>query len=540
MRALALPFLLSACLAGSSCSNDTRPADAGLWPFPRMETLEALQKNHRALDALSREDPQQACIFARFCTAEWLLAVRDIPSGHRDALFSHFGIACPNAWRSPECAMRLFSAIGDAFARCRPANAELSEWGQRLVQWQRDLKPDWGPRHFAEAMALLDSPLARETRIALLGTFEHALGQLLQRQPGERSEAFVRWLGFPCPVWAASFTQAGPVDNPDDWPASCMLSCPQAGIAEPLADFVLRARKLAAACTPQTVGLQDPQDYRFYTLDNHLIFRTALFWRKLLADAQKDPHPLSWMHAAAIARAQEQWERLELPLYPAARFGDDSPIGFPDHSLAAVEPVSWPVVHIHALGAFLVEQEAVYHAASGKIDSAPPALSAAPSFADAVRRAASFPEPTLSFSGPVSSDQFLEAVEIFRQAGHARMRLLFRNSSQVMRACTLELDAAAPAEHDILLTFGPDELSMVSASGALASNPFRASGPYDFSGLRQKLEQIRRKTPQKAVVHLRLKGGMAFASIAKLLGYIKRNASGRQLLGAVRIMTNEK
>ena len=427
-----------------------------------------------------------------------------------------------------------------ATSGCAAADAELSAWGLRFVQWQENLKPAWNAQYFEEAVALLASPMARETRIALLGALSHALPLLLQKPPRERTEAFVRWLGFPCPAWAASFTQAGPMDNPPDWPSFCVISCPEARISEPLADFSLRAKKLAAACPPQTVGLERPEDYRFYTLDNHLVFRTALFWRKLLSDVRADPHPLAWLLGMAAAEAQARWEMLELPLFPVARFADASPVGIPDHSLSAMEAVSWPVVHIHAFGALQIEEEAVYHPASGRIDARPAVDTAAASFDDAVRKAASYAEPTLSFSGPVSSDQLLKAAEIFRSAGHARMRLLFRNASQVLRACTLEITGSPPAEHDIVLTFGPDKLFLNSPSGILAQNPFRAAGPHDFSGLRQKLEQIRHKTPHTAVVHLQLEGGVAFSSVAKLLGYVMRNASGRRLFAAVRLLGSQK
>lgn len=523
-----------------ACSTPSTPTDAGLWPIPRMDSLDALKKNHRALEQLSHNDPHNACTFAQFAIAEWLLAIYDLPQGHKDTLFSHFGIACPNAWRNPDCATRLFDVIQNAFMRCSTANVELSTWGLRFVEWQKKLKNAWDFKYFEEAITLLKSPLSRETRIALLGTLVHALPLLLQRSWQKRTEAFVRWLGFPCPVWAASFTQAGPEDNPADWPTFCMLSCPNAHISEPLADFSLRAKKLAAACPAQTVGLAQPQDYRFYTLDNHLVFRTSVFWRQLLADMRSDPHPLTWMYASLLATTQTQWERLQLPLFPSAQFKENSPIGTPDYSLAAVEPVSWPVVHIHAFGAFQIEEEATYHVASGQIIVRPSTFTAAPSFVDAVQKIAALSEPTLSLSGPVSSDQLLKAAEIFRQKGHTRLRFLFRNASQVLRACTIELSRPFVAEHDIVLTLSHDTLTLSSSSGMLHTNPFRAAGPHDFSGLRQKLEQLRPKTPQTAVVHLQIKSGVAFSSVAKLLGYVMRNASGRKLFGTVRLVTSEK
>ncbi len=70
---------------------------------------------------------------------------------------------------------------------------------------------------------------------------------------------------------------------------------------------------------------------------------------------------------------------------------------------------------------------------------------------------------------------------------------------------------------------------------ALASAPFTAAGAYDFSGLRQKLEGIRHKTPRAAVVHVTLRSGVALTTIAKLLGYVMRNSSGRTLFGTVRL-----
>ncbi len=540
MRAPVLLMIAFLACQPAACSGDPAPQDAGLWPFPRMETLEALQKNHRALRESSRTDPRKACVFARFGTAQWLLAAHDIPAGHRDALFSHFGISCPDAWRNPDCADRLLGVLEDAFGRCAAADAGLSAWGKRFVHWQRALKPSWDREHFEEAMALLDSPMARETRIVLLGAFVHALPLLQRRAPLERTEAFVRWLGFPCPVWAASFTAAGPADNPADWPAACMISCPEARISEPLADFSLRARKLSAACPPQAAGFERPEDWRFYSLDNHLVFRTAIFWRQLLSDVRSDPHPLSWLHAGKAAEAQARFESLELPLFPTASFDDRDPPGPPDHSLAATQGVFWPVIHIHAFGAMRMEEMAVYHPASGRVDARMHPVEAALSFLDAVRAAAVLPEPTLSLSGPVSTDQFLQAAAVFREAGHARLHLLFRNASQVLRACTLELDGPPPADHDILLTFGPGTLALASRAGPLASDPFRAAGPHDFSGLRQKLEQIRARTPRTAVVHMKLEGGMAFASVAKLLGYVMRNASGRRLFGTIRLVSGEK
>ncbi len=79
--------LAFACLFSSACSDNSSPAGAGLWPIPRMDSLEALKKNHRALEILSRSDPRKACIFAKFGIAEWLLAVRDIPKGTRTRFF---------------------------------------------------------------------------------------------------------------------------------------------------------------------------------------------------------------------------------------------------------------------------------------------------------------------------------------------------------------------------------------------------------------------------------------------------------------------
>jgi hypothetical protein len=70
--------------------------------------------------------------------------------------------------------------------------------GLRFVQWQETLKPAWDFRYFEEAVALLASPLARETALRFRRIF-HALPLLLQKPPRERTEAFVRWLGFPCP-----------------------------------------------------------------------------------------------------------------------------------------------------------------------------------------------------------------------------------------------------------------------------------------------------------------------------------------------------
>lgn len=533
-------LVLLSLLSILACSNSATPADAGLWPMPRMDSLDAIKKNHRALEHLSHHDPRKACTFAQFAIAEWLLAVHDLPKGHKDALFSHFGIACPNAWRNPDCATRLFDVIKNAFMRCSSANAELSAWGLRFVQWQKNLKNSWDFKYFEEAITLLRSPLSREIRITLFGTLLHALPLLLQRSGQERTEAFIRWLGFPCPVWAASFTKAGPEDNPADWPTFCMLSCPNAHISEPLADFSLRAKKLAASCPAQTVGIAQTKDYRLYTLDNHLVFRTSLFWRQLLADMSFDPHPLTWMHTSLLATAKTQWEQLKLPLFASAQFGDHSPFGTPDYSLAAVEPVSWPVVYIHAFGVFQIEEEAIYHVASGQINVRHTPFTAAGSFVDAVQKIAELSNPTLSLSGPVSSDQLLKAAEIFRQKGHTRLRFLFRNASQVLRACTIELSGPFIAEHDIVLTFGHDTLTLSSSSGILHKNPFRTAGPHDFSGLRQKLEQLRSKTPQTAVVHLQLESGVAFSSVAKLLGYVMRNASGRKLFGTVRLVTSEK
>ncbi|PKN47459.1 MAG: hypothetical protein CVU59_02770, partial [Deltaproteobacteria bacterium HGW-Deltaproteobacteria-17] len=93
------------------------------------------------------------------------------------------------------------------------------------------------------------------------------------------------------------------------------------------------------------------EDYRYYTLDNHLVFRTAAFLRKLLADTRRDPHPLSVWHWEKLARADVAWERLELPLFPALPTDDGADTDVPSYSKAAVENIVWPVIRMDPFGA---------------------------------------------------------------------------------------------------------------------------------------------------------------------------------------------
>jgi len=164
-------------------------------------------------------------------------------------------------------------------------------------------------------------------------------------------------------------------------------------------------------------------------------------------------------------------------------------------------------------------------------------LDAGGSFPVTARRVAGLSgDFTVALSGRASSDQVLLLGQSLREAGHTRLRFLFRNAAQVLRACTVDLAGPPPVPHDILLTFGPDELTLSSGAGPLAGNPFVAAGAYDFSGLRQKLEGIRHRIPRAAVVHVTLRSGVALTTIAKLLGYVMRNSSGRVLFGTVRLV----
>jgi hypothetical protein len=374
-----------------------------------------------------------------------------------------------------------------------------------------------------------------------VGAFLHALPLLEARSPAERAWQFVRWLGFPCPAWAASFSPAGPEDNPAAWPAWCLPSCPEAHIVEPLADFTLRARRLAAACPPATVGLTRPEDFRYYSLDNHLTLRTAAFLRRLIDDTLEDPHPYSVHHRPALERAQPSWRGLELELFPVA-LEEDGGGEVPTYSKAAVEPVAWPVVHMDPFGQVVVERPTVFLPATGELrPGARETLDAGGSFPAAAERVAALAgDFTVALSGRASSDQVLLLGTRLRAAGHQRLRLLLRNASQVLRACTVELAGGPPADHDLRLTFGPDELSLASGAGPLAGNPWKAAGAYDFSGLRQKLEGLRQRTPRAAVIHLQLKSGIALTTVAKLLGYAMRNSSGRVLFGTVRLTVEEE
>jgi len=526
-------FALTLCAALPACAP-AGPDEPG-W-IPRTETAAAIRDYHRALAALARTRPHDACRLGRFGIAQLILAAQDTPPGHQAQLFANFGIACDDPRRNPDCAARLFQALGAAFDTCATVDPEAARWGHRFLRWQGLLKDEWDREHFQEAVDLLQSPLARLTRLALLGAFLHSLPLLADRSPAERTWQFVRWLGFPCPAWASSFSPAGPEDNPDTWPAYCLPTCPEASIAEPLADFTLRARRLAAACSPESVGLTRPGDLQFYTLDNHLVFRSASFWRRLLADTLEDPHPYAVRIWPRLAPALQTWRHLELELYPARGMGGQEP-EVPTYSRAAVEPVAWPVVHLDPFGQAILERPSTFLPAFGEVrPGARETLDAGGSFPAAADRVAALSgDFTVALSGRASSDQVTLLAARLRAAGHPHLRLLFRNASQVLRACTVDLAGPPPAEHDLRLTFGPDELSLASGAGPLAGAPWKAAGPYDFSGLRQKLENLRHKTPRAAVMHLQLKSGIALTTVAKLLGYVMRNASGRTLFGTVRL-----
>ena len=526
-------------LAPSACGPG-KPEDPG-W-LPRVESAAAIRRYHRTLEELARTSPPEACRLGRFGIGELILAAQDVPPGHQAQLFGNFGIACDNPRTNPDCAARLFDALGEQFTACAAASPEVAQWGHRFLRWQGQLKDDWDREHFEEAVALLHSPMARLTRLVLLGAVMHALPLLSAKPETDRTWQFVRWLGFPCPAWSASFSAAGPEDNPDAWSAYCLPSCPAAKITEPLADFTLRARRLAAACGPETVGLTRAEDYRHYTLDNHLVFRTATFVRQLFADTRADAHPFSVWHWKKLAAAEVVWERLELQLFAAMPENDAEGAEPPSYSKAAVEPVVWPVIRMDPFGAAVAEGPSVFRPATGELrPGVRETIDPGGSFPQSAERvAARAGEFTIALSGRASSDQVLILAQKLAAAGHPRLRFLFRNASQVLRGCTIELAGPPPAPHDIVLTFGPDELTLASGAGALAGNPYQASGAYDFSGLRQKLETLRHKTPRAAVVHITLKGGVALTTLAKLLGYVMRNSSGRTLFGTVRFTLIEE
>ncbi|MBU1243067.1 hypothetical protein KKD52_07570 [Myxococcota bacterium] len=532
-------FSLAFAMLWISACGPKKQEDPG-W-LPRTESAAAIRRYHNALAILARTSPSEACRLGFFGIGELILAAQDLPPGHQAQLFGNFGIACDNPRVNPDCAVRLFEALHEAFASCAAVSPETAEWGRRFLRWQGQLKESWDREHFEEAVALLGSPMERLTRLTLLGAYLHALSLLPDKPAHERTWQFVRWLGFPCPAWAASFSTAGPEDNPDAWPPYCLPSCPEAKITEPLADFTLRARRLAAACPPSAVGLTRVEDYRYYTLDNHLVFRTAAFLRQLLADTRRDPHPLSVWHWEKLARADVAWERLELTLFPSLPLDDGADTDVPSYSKAAVENIVWPVIRMDPFGAAEAEGPSVFFPATGEIrPGAHEAIDAGGSFLTTARRvAARSGDFTIALSGRASSDQVLLLGQQLRAGGHTRLRFLFRNASQVLRACTVDLAGPPPVPHDILLTFGPDELTLSSGAGPLAGNPFIAAGAYDFSGLRQKLEGIRHRIPRAAVVHVTLRSGVALTTIAKMLGYVMRNSSGRTLFGTIRLTVGE-
>lgn len=570
---LAVPLALG--LWGSGCRSDMSnrpvPTEADLRPYDfRGHTALKLR---RVCARARRESGYRAARLHLLCgrtLLDWYLsaALRE-DAALLGELAKQVGVGVPDHGRlPPERLPQILQAIEDHFTRAHSLGrggslAPLAEAGRRLTRLQRNQASRWD-YHYLNGIreaALPGAAFELQARVIIAGAGLDGLRALRKGNRSQRQEILIRGLGFSCPA-EADPSSDGAVRKP-----TCPLACPSLRARAYRLSPVRRKALIAARCPLRYLGFSQRQHGVYLSRTSLLVARAVSYQlhnlERLVAHRH---HPLVYTVRGALHQLQRRLASLRVPLpLPDMSPGEPGFILVP-LSASADEPLRAPMyvaldeTHLLAgpvpvLGVRASQVELFDQLEGYTFPGRPLYVADGPAMTTMLERLhrvwkrithGRLPAPrdrvALYASAELSAGRFNDLLDLLYTVGIRRVDLVLRNTHGDLGAIPVTLAGLRRGEGPPLPQGGPvpklpalqltlthRRLRLTARSGPLAKT--RIDMPAnDLAGLRENLEKrTRRAYRNTGGIYLRFAGEIRYLEIARLLHFVRKNASGRIL-----------
>lgn len=570
---LAVPLVLG--LWGSGCRSDDSnlpvPTEADLRPYDfRGHTALKLV---RVCARARRETGHRAARLHLLCgrtLLDWYLsaALRE-DAVLLGALGKQVGAGVPGHGRlPPERLGQILHAIEDHFSRALALGrgsslAPLAEAGRRLTRLQRDQARRWDHAYLdgIREAALPGAAFELQARLIIAGAGLDGMRALRKGNRSQRQEILIRGLGFSCPA------EADPGDEVSPHKPTCPLACPSLRATAYRLSPARRKALIAARCPLRYLGFSQRQHGVYLSRTSLLVARAVSYQlRNLERLVAQRRHPLVHTVRGALHQLQRRLASLRVPLpLPDMSPGEPGHIGVP-LSASADEPLRAPMflaldeTHLLAgpvpvLGVRASQVELFDQLEGYTFPGRPLYVADRPAMTTMLGRLhqvwkrithGRLPAPrdrvALYASAKLSAGRLNDLLDLLYSVGIRRVDLVLRNTHGDLGAVPVVLaglrrsegpplpqDGPTPNLPALQLTLTHRRLRLTARSGPLAKT--RIDMPAnDLAGLRENLEKrTRRAYRNTGGIHLRFAGEIRYLEIARLLHFVRKNASGRIL-----------
>jgi hypothetical protein len=447
------------------------------------------------------------------------------------SLFDTAGVICTgNPFVDTTCITNYYEHLELLFNECKKGDSIAGEWGLLFINWQGRLKVKWGKEFFETAGKLLKSPYKNETIVVLIGALRHTL-EILDKNPvGARLSRFIRYLGFPCAEYAGKWTDLGP-ENPGTYlpqSKSCLPNCKKTNLKNSFISFAKRRKLVLKHCSYKDFAFSSSKGMKYIAFDNHLLFETTGFFRKLIDEIEKSESKLLFSNKKWISKTINKFKGFVFHLsFPVLSDTEKGFIAIPLSKAAETLPVNLWFVSFDPAGNLQYGSRTKYNGYTGKISNDElPGKPVNKSLKGLIKLKKQTP-PLLIIDEKTPAANFLKILREMYDSGLKKADFLLRTNHSLLRSYSVGIIDKIPEKSHLLLKFGPEILTLTSTKGFLLTKPFLGTSPYDFSGLRQRLEKIKWKYNKKVHVVLKLFKGVSWGTISRLLGYLSKNSSNR-------------
>ncbi|MGM0597020.1 MAG: hypothetical protein ACQES9_08285 [Myxococcota bacterium] len=511
-------------------------------PLKSYSHLDEIIQYDQALKKSVTTNPKAACSLGRHRIRWFLVSRFNQKTEWFKKLLDNAEITCGNN-NSQTCARKFFRNLENIFNLCQEKFPEKSRKGLDFIYWQAIEKTKWNEKFFRDANKLLKTDYKTETRIVLLGALGHFL-ELGKKIPlKKRLTYFIRILSVPCPALADKWEETGALLKGTDLSKSgyCLPDCAGSKIKEPMLDFARRRRQVIKNCSPQSLGLQSKTDKKLISADNYLVFKTAQFYRQMVASLMSSRELPAPSVRKQVKKINSELKNFHIWLsYPVLDSFEKGFIEIPLSVAPQHTPDSSWFIQIDQYKNLRMDKRPVFNPGEGKIISGNyPGKLLKKNWRLLVeynlKKNIDDP-PTLILDSKLKSQMLLNLFQTILGTGENRVELLMRNNKNILRVFEVGLIDKIPEENRIIAQVGPGIMTLSADKGYLKENPYKTDSPYDFSGLRQFLQRLRwkYKYSKKTIMIIKLNPGLSYLTVSKLLGFLSRNSSGRKLFAKIK------